>query len=27
MRKRFPEWIHCQVVWICACQHWILYGT
>jgi hypothetical protein len=25
--KRFPEWIHCQVVWICAGQHWILYGT
>ena len=25
MRKCFPEWVHCQVVWILHCKHWILY--
>ena len=27
MRKHFPEWVHCQVVWIfCAGQHWNFTG-
>jgi hypothetical protein len=24
MCKHFPEWVHCQVVWILGCQYWIL---